>query len=125
MSEYAHQISGIDIHPYCKIGVPFSIDHGSCVVIGESSIIGNKVRLYHNVTLGAKSLSNPDLLVNKKRHPTIKDNVIIYSNVTILGGKTIIGNNVIIGSGITLFDSVKDNTTLYLKDNKIVYRKRN
>lgn len=125
MSEYAHQVSGIDIHPSCKIGTPFSIDHGSCIVIGQSSIIGNNVRLYHNVTLGAKSLNNPNLLVNKKRHPTIKDNVVIYSNVTILGGKTIIGNNVIIGSGITLFDSVEDNTIVYLKDNKIIYRKRN
>ena len=125
MSEYADQVSGVDIHPSCKIGTPFSIDHGSCIVIGQSSIIGNNVRLYHNVTLGAKSLNNPNLLFNKKRHPTIKDNVVIYSNVTILGGKTIVGNNVIIGSGITLFDSVDDNTIVYLKDNKIIYRIRN
>lgn len=124
MSEYAHQVSGIDIHPQCKIGCPFSIDHGSGIVIGQTSIIGNYVRLYHNVTLGAKSLNNPIDLKNTKRHPTIKNNVIIYCNVTILGGNTIIGNNVIIGSGVNVDCSVQDNTLLYLDDKNTVKRKR-
>ena len=124
MSEYAHQVSGIDIHPQCKIGCPFSIDHGSGIVIGQTSIIGNYVRLYHNVTLGAKSLNNPIDLKNTKRHPTIKNNVIIYCNVTILGGNTIIGNNVIIGSGVNVDFSVQDNTLLYLDNTNTVKRKR-
>ena len=109
MSEYAHQVSGVDIHPSCKIGTPFSIDHGSCIVIGQSSIIGNNVRLYHNVTLGAKSLNNPNLLVNKKRHPTIKDNVTIYSGACILGGDTIINENVTIGSNTFITKSIEPN----------------
>ena len=93
MSEIAHSKTGIDIHPGAVIGEYFFIDHGTGVVIGETTIIGNNVRIYQGVTLGAISLQNAQEIKNTKRHPTIKDNVIIYANASILGGETIIGNN--------------------------------
>ena len=109
ISEYGHMKTGIDIHPNATIKVPFAIDHGSGIVIGETTLIGKNVRLYQGVTLGALSLNKPNSLRNKKRHPTIKNNVIIYEKASILGGKTIIGNNVIIGNNITITSSIPDN----------------
>lgn len=109
MSELAHSSTGIDIHPGATIGRRFFIDHGTGIVIGETAIIGNNVRLYQGVTLGAKSLEHADQLRNVKRHPTVKDNVIIYSGASILGGDTVIGNNVTIGSNVFITFSVDDN----------------
>ena len=96
LSEYAHSITGIDIHPRCTIGEYFFIDHGTCIVIGETAIIGNNVSQYQGVTLGAKSLKDVPTLSGKKRQPTILDNVVIYANTTILGGDTVIKENSII-----------------------------
>ena len=109
ISEIAHSKTGIDIHPGACIGRYFFIDHGTGVVIGETSVIGDNVRIYQGVTLGAISLQNAQELKNKKRHPTIKDNVIIYANASILGGDTIIGNNVIIGGNVFITSSIEDN----------------
>lgn len=96
LSEYAHRISGIDIHPSACIDTPFFIDHGTGIVIGETTIIGKFVKIYHGVTLGAKSLNKPLKQKNIKRHPTIGNNVTIYADAKILGGKTIIKDNSVI-----------------------------
>ena len=109
MSELAHSSTGIDIHPGARIGHRFFIDHGTGVVIGETCEIGDDVRIYQGVTLGAKSLEHADELRHVKRHPTIKNNVIIYAGASILGGDTIIGNNVIIGSNVFITFSIPDN----------------
>ena len=114
MSELAHNKTGIDIHPNAIIGDSFFIDHGTGVVIGETTIIGKNVRIYQGVTLGALSLKDVEKVRGVKRHPTIKDNVIIYSNASILGGDTIIGNNVVIGSNVFLTKSVEDNKKVLL-----------
>jgi len=106
MSEYAHDRTGIDIHPGSKIGRHFFIDHGTGVVIGETTIIGDRVRLYQGVTLGAASLRDSDALRGKKRHPTIEDDVTIYAGTTILGGDTVIGAGSIIGGNVWLTESV-------------------
>lgn len=114
MSEIAHSKTGIDINPGAVIGEHFFIDHGTGVVIGETAVIGNNVRIYQGVTIGALSLKNVDLVRNVKRHPTIKDNVIIYSGASILGGNTVIGNNVVIGSNVFLTTSIEDNKKVRL-----------
>ena len=106
MSEYAHDRTGIDIHPGAQIGKKFFIDHGTGIVIGETAIIGDSVRLYQSVTLGATSLRHSDALRGKKRHPTIEDEVTIYSGATILGGDTVIGKGSIIGGNVWLTKSV-------------------
>ena len=103
MTEFAHRETGIDINPEATIGVPFFIDHGTGVVIGQTSVIGNYVKIYQGVTIGALNLKNPEI----KRHPTIEDNVTIYSGATILGGNTVVGNNSIIGGNVWLTKSVK------------------
>lgn len=108
ISEIAHSKTGIDIHPGAVIGEYFFIDHGTGVVIGETTIIGNNVRIYQGVTLGAISLQNAQVIKNTKRHPTIKDNVIIYANASILGGETVIGNNVVIGGNVFITSSIED-----------------
>ena len=118
ISETAHSITGIDINPCAIIGKGFFIDHGTGLVIGETSLIGENVRIYQGVTLGASSLDKPLDLVNKKRHPTIKDNVIIYANATILGGNTVIGNNVVIGANTLITHSIDDNKIVYLNKQK-------
>ena len=118
MSEYAHSKTGIDIHPGATIGDNFFIDHGTGVVIGETTEIGNDVRIYQGVTLGALSIkkdSSGNLERGKKRHPTIKDNVIIYSGATILGGKTVVGEHSIIGGSVWLTESVPPYTILINK----------
>ena len=109
ITEIAHAKTGIDIHPGANIGHHFFIDHGTGVVIGETTSIGNYVRIYQGVTLGALSLNDVHKLKNKKRHPTIKNNVIIYANASILGGDTVIGNNVIIGGNVFIYSSIEDN----------------
>lgn len=106
MTEYAHQLTGIDIHPGAQIGESFFIDHGTGVVIGETAEIHNNVKLYQGVTLGALTVNKE--LKNKKRHPTICDNVTIYANATILGGRTVIGKNSVIGGNTWLTASVKE-----------------
>ncbi len=104
ISEYAHSKTGIDIHPNAKIDVPFVIDHGTGIVIGETCIIGKNVSIYQGVTLGALQVEKS--MEEKKRHPTVEDNVIIYANATILGGSTIIGNNSVIGGNTFITKSV-------------------
>ncbi|MBW1882038.1 MAG: serine acetyltransferase [Deltaproteobacteria bacterium] len=106
MSEYAHDRTGIDIHPGAQIGERFFIDHGTGVVIGETAVIGDRVRLYQGVTLGATSLRDSSSLRGKKRHPTIEDDVTIYAGATILGGETVIGEGSIIGGNVWLTQSV-------------------
>ena len=110
MTEHVHGKTGIDINPGAEIGESFFIDHGTGVVIGESTIIGNNVKLYQGVTLGALSVKKE--LMNKKRHPTIEDNVTIYANATILGGETVIGHDSIIGGNTWVTKSVPPKTVL-------------
>lgn len=111
MSEYAHGHTGIDINPGAEIGESFFIDHGTGVVIGESCIIGNNVKIYQGVTLGALSVKKE--FMDKKRHPTIEDDVTIYANATILGGKTVIGKGSVIGGNMWVTKSVEPGTKLY------------
>jgi len=107
MSEYAHRSTGIDIHPGARIGERFFIDHGTGVVIGETTEIGNRVTLYQGVTLGALSFKEgADAMRHKKRHPTIEDNVVIYAGATILGGETVVGHDSVIGGNVWLIDSI-------------------
>jgi serine O-acetyltransferase len=123
MTEYAHSHTGIDIHPGAKIGSSFFIDHGTGVVIGETTEIGNRVRLYQGVTLGAMALPGNKINAfrNKKRHPTIEDDVIIYSNSTILGGETVIGARSTIGGNIWITESVPPDTKVLLKKPELIY----
>jgi serine O-acetyltransferase len=117
MTEYAHSNTGIDIHPGARIGESFFIDHGTGVVIGQTSEIGHRVRVYQGVTLGALSLSRAecDKLRGKKRHPTIEDDVIIYANATILGGNTVVGARSVIGGNVWLTHSVPPDTEVFIK----------
>ena len=124
MSEYAHSLTGIDIHPGATIGRRFFIDHGTGVVIGETTIIGNDVKIYHGVTLGAMSLGKGSALKDVKRHPTILNNVTIYSGVSIFGGDTIIGNNVTIGGNVTITESVPDNTKVLPVYQQLIYKSK-
>jgi serine O-acetyltransferase len=118
ITEYAHKVTGIDIHPLATIGSPFSIDHGTGIVIGETTIIGNNVKLYQGVTLGALSVAKDK--ASKKRHPTIEDNVILYSGCTILGGETVVGRNSIIGGNVWLTESIAPFSVVYHKSEIIV-----
>lgn len=113
LTEYAHSKTGIDIHPGAQIAEHFFIDHGTGVVIGETTIIGKHVKLYQGVTLGALSVDKA--MVNTKRHPTVKDYVVIYSGATILGGKTVIGEHAVIGGNVWLTKSVPAHATVYHK----------
>ena len=124
MSEYAHSMTGIDIHPGAHIGESFFIDHGTGVVIGETTEIGNRVRLYQGVTLGALSLPKDagELYRNKKRHPTIEDDAIIYAGATILGGETVIGARSVIGGNVWLTESVPPDTKVFLKTPELVFK---
>lgn len=124
MTEYAHSITGIDIHPGATIGEEFFIDHGTGVVIGETTIIGKNVRIYQGVTLGALSLPRDagEAMQNRKRHPTIEDNVIIFANTTILGGDTVIGKDSIIGGNIWLTESVDTGTKVLLKRPELIFK---
>ncbi|GAL61411.1 serine O-acetyltransferase EpsC [Algibacter lectus] len=118
MSEYIHGITGIDIHPGATIGESFYIDHGTGIVIGETSIIGEQVKIYQGVTLGGIQVSKD--LASTKRHPTIDDNVTIYANATILGGDIVIGKNSIIGANVWITQSVpEDSLVTYQTEIKI------
>ena len=116
MSEWAHSRTGIDLHPGAKIGSHFFIDHGTGTVVGETTIIGNRVKIYHGVTLGAKSTSRVEELRGSKRHPTIEDGVTIYPGATILGGETIIGKNSTIGGNVFLIHSVPKDSLAIAED---------
>ncbi len=124
MSEYAHSQTGIDIHPGAHIGESFFIDHGTGVVIGETTEIGNGVRIYQGVTLGSLSLPKGagELFRDKKRHPTIQDDVIIYSGATILGGETVIGARSVIGGNVWLVESVPPETKVFMKTPELIFR---
>jgi serine O-acetyltransferase len=113
LTEWAHSVTGIDIHPAARIGEYFHIDHGTGIVIGESCIIGNNVKLYQGVTLGALSVDKS--MAYTKRHPTVEDNVVIYAGATILGGETIIGHDSIIGGNVWLTKSVEPYSTVFHK----------
>ncbi len=113
MAEHAHSISGIDIHPGARVGESFFIDHGTGVVIGETTVIGDHVKIYQGVTLGALSLErDPEMGRGTKRHPTIEDHVTIYAGATILGGETVIGAHSVIGGNVWLVDSVPPNSRI-------------
>ena len=125
MTEWAHKQTGIDIHPGATIAKHFFIDHGTGVVIGETCEIGQHVRIYQGVTLGALSFAtNEDgqLIRGTKRHPTIEDRVIIYANATILGGKTIVGHDSVIGSSVWITSSVAPHTTVVLEKPRLKMR---
>lgn len=119
---YAHSKTGIDIHPGARIGKAFSIDHGTGVVIGESAIIGNNVKIYQGVTLGALNVTKEN--ARAKRHPTIEDNVIIYSGASILGGNTIVGHDSVIGGNVWLTNSVAPFSVVFHK-NEVLVRDKN
>jgi serine O-acetyltransferase len=125
MTEHAHSATGIDIHPGAEIGERFVIDHGTGVVVGETTRIGNNVRIYQGVTLGALSLPKDagNLFRGKKRHPTIEDDVIIYSGATILGGDTVIGARSVIGGNVWLTESVPPDTKVLIETPRLIYRK--
>lgn len=123
MSEYAHGRTGIDINPGATIGEYFFIDHGTGVVVGETTEIGNNVKLYQGVTLGALSTRMGQQLANVKRHPTIRDNVTIYSNSTVLGGETVVGENTIIGGNTFITESITANTKVSAKSPELVIKK--
>jgi serine O-acetyltransferase len=119
ITEYAHQLTGIDIHPGAQIGSSFAIDHGTGIVIGESSIIGHNVKMYQGVTLGALSVDKK--FAKSKRHPTIEDDVVIYAQAIILGGETIVGNHSIIGGNVWLTASVPPFSSVY-QESKVTVR---
>ncbi len=128
MTEYAKGKTGIDIHPGATIGNRFFIDHGTGVVIGETTQIGQGVKLYQGVTLGALSFPRDEtgqILRDAKRHPTIEDDVVIYANATILGGKTVIGHNSVIGSSAWITRSIAPYTTVTIEDPRLRYREGN
>jgi len=127
MSEYAHRCTGIDIHPGAHIGDNFFIDHGTGVVIGETTEIGDNVRLYQGVTLGALTFRKDvdgRILKGGKRHPTIEDNVVIYAGATILGGNTVVGRNSIVGGNVWLLESVPPNTTVTHQPPKLFFKEK-
>ncbi len=119
ITEYAHQMTGIDIHPGAQIGSSFAIDHGTGIVIGESSIIGDNVKMYQGVTLGALSVDKK--FAKSKRHPTIEDNVVIYAQAIILGGETVVGRHSVIGGNVWLTASVPPFSSVY-QESKVTVR---
>jgi serine O-acetyltransferase len=124
MTEYAHSVTGIDIHPGAEIDERFVIDHGTGVVIGETTHIGKNVRIYQGVTLGALSIpkDSADQFRGKKRHPTIEDDVIIYSGATLLGGDTVIGARSVIGGNVWLTESVPPDTMVIMETPRLIYK---
>jgi serine O-acetyltransferase len=116
LTEYAHSKTGIDIHPGAQIGQYFFMDHGTGIVIGETCIIGEHVKIYQGVTLGALSVDKS--MASTKRHPSIEDGVVIYSGATILGGETVVGANSVIGGNVWLTRSVAPNTKIYHQENQ-------
>lgn len=122
MTEYAHSRTGIDIHAGATIGKFFFMDHGTGIVIGETTVIGDNVTIYQGVTIGALSTRGADQLRGKKRHPTIEDNVVIYSGASILGGQTIIGHDCVIGSNVFITQPVPSGTRVSLKNQELIYQ---
>lgn len=122
MTEYAHSVTGIDIHPGAVIGERFFIDHGTGVVIGQTTVIGADVKLYQGVTLGGLSTRGGQSLRNVKRHPTIEDNVTIYANASVLGGGTLVGWGSVIGAGTFVTKSVPPCTTVTIKSQELTLR---
>lgn len=126
MSEFAHSTTGIDIHPGATIGERFVIDHGTGIVIGETTVIGNNVRVYQGVTLGAHSLpaNAGSRLKGTRRHPTIEDDVIIYAQATILGGNTVIGKRSVVGGNVWLTESIPADTRVIMKTPELIYHQK-
>ncbi len=124
MSEYAHSVTGIDIHPGARIGESFFIDHGTGVVIGETTIIGDHVRIYQGVTLGALSVPKTEVeqLRTEKRHPTIEHDVILYSGVTVLGGDTVIGAGSVIGGNVWITHSVPPGSKVFIEEPRLIIK---
>ncbi|MBR3560430.1 MAG: serine acetyltransferase [Oscillospiraceae bacterium] len=122
MTEYAHTGTGIDINPGASIGEYFFIDHGTGIVVGETSIIGNRVKIYQGVTLGAFSPAGMQSVPGERRHPKVGDNVTIYAGATLLGGGTEIGDNVVIGANAFVTTSVEPNTTVSIKKPEMTFR---
>ena len=124
MTEHAQNRTGIDIHPGATIGKYFFIDHGTGVVIGETTVIGDYVKIYQGVTLGALSTRGGQKLRSKKRHPTIEDNVTVYSGASILGGETRVGEGAVIGSNAFITSSVPDQTRVSIKNPELLFKGR-
>ena len=124
MTEYAHSVTGIDIHPGATIGKFFFIDHGTGIVIGETTVIGERVKLYQGVTLGALTTRGGQSLRGVRRHPTIEDNVTIYAGASILGGETVIGKDCVIGSNVFITHSIAPNTTVSVKNQELQFKAR-
>lgn len=124
ISEYAHSVTGIDIHPGATIGKFFFIDHGTGIVIGETTVIGENVKIYQGVTLGALSTRGGQSLRGKRRHPTIEDNVTIYAGASVLGGETVIGRDSVIGSNAFITKSIAPCTTVSIKNQELQLRTR-
>lgn len=119
MTEYAHEITGVDIHPGAEIGEYFCIDHGTGIVIGETAHIGDHVKIYQGVTLGALSLEAGQRLKGRRRHPTVEDHVTLYANSTVLGGETVIGSHAVIGGGAFITRSVPPGTRVMVEATEI------
>ena len=124
MTEHAHSITGIDINPGATIGNYFFIDHGTGIVVGETTVIGDHVKLYQGVTLGALTTRGGHSLRGKRRHPTIEDNVTIYAGASILGGGTVIGRDCVIGSNVFITHSIPPCTTVSVKSQELTYKPR-
>lgn len=122
MTEYAHNRTGIDIHPGAEIGRYFFIDHGTGIVVGETTVIGDYVKLYQGVTLGALSTRGGQKLRGKRRHPTIEDNVTIYAGASILGGDTIIGHDSVIGSNVFITHPIAPGTRVSIRSQELIYK---
>jgi len=122
MTEHAHSITGVDIHPGATIGRYFFIDHGTGIVIGETTVIGDYVKIYQGVTLGALSTRGGQSLKGKRRHPTIEDNVTIYAGASILGGETVIGRDSVIGSNVFITKSVPAGTRVSVKNQELLVK---
>ena len=122
MTEHAHSQTGIDIHPGATIGKYFFMDHGTGIVVGETTIIGDNVKVYQGVTIGALSTRGGQKLKGVKRHPTIEDNVTIYSGASVLGGETVIGRNSVIGSNAFITSSIAPETRVSIKNQELNYK---
>lgn len=124
MTEHAHSVTGIDIHPGATVGKYFFIDHGTGIVIGETTVIGENVKIYQGVTLGALSTRGGQSLRGKRRHPTLEDNVTIYAGASILGGETVIGRDCVIGSNAFITRSIAPRTTVSIKNQELQFKTR-
>ena len=127
MTEWAHARTGIDIHPGASLGTHFFIDHGTGIVIGETVRIGDRVKIYHGVTLGARSFvknADGEIVKGGKRHPDVEDHVTIYPNTTILGGGTVIGRNSTIGAGVFLMRSVPADSLVLHEEKQLTFRNK-